>query len=151
MTLEFLKEEMRKALKAGLKERKAAITAIIDEIQKAAITPKGRVEIDEELISKTLLKLVKMYEEMVSTCPADHKEKLEEYSGQLSVIKEYAPKILTDEEEILKLILSMEEFINDKDLLVKKNKGKVMKSVSAALKGKADMKVVAKVVDKILV
>ena len=68
---------------------------------------------------------------------------LEKYNSQMAVIKELCPKLITDLNEIEKII---KENINDIPL----NKGQIMRKISPILKGKADMKLVSQCVDKML-
>ena len=85
---------------------------------------------------------------MIDTCPADRVDTLEEYKKQFDIICEFAPSLIADEAEIRSLIL---DAINGEIELTKSNKGQVMKIIAPLFKGKADMKVVNKVVGNLLV
>ena len=146
MKLEFLQKEKINAMKNKDECRKAVLSEMIDMIQKASITPKGRIEITEQLVDETLIKYQKMTQEMIDTCPGHRPEKRAEYESAMVIVKEYAPKLLTDKEEIKKLILVA---IGDIEL-TKANKGKIMKIVAPAFKGKVDGKITAKVVEEML-
>ena len=80
--------------------------------------------------------------------PADREETLAEYNIKMGIISEYAPTLLTDENEIKEKILSI---INDKIELTKTNRGLIMKQIAPELKGKADMSIANKVLSKLLV
>ena len=148
MKLETLQKEMIAAMKAKNKERKDAISSLIGAIKKVAIDEKVREDIPEELVDRVILKEMKTVKEQIDTCPADRTELLESYKRRYAFIEEFAPKLISDENEI-KLII--EKLANDNDIeLLKANRGKLMKIVAPELKGKADMAVVNKTVGTML-
>ena len=148
MTLDKLQSEMIQAMKNGDKFRKNVVSNLIGDIKKAAIDKKCKDNIAEELVNEVLLKCKKTAQEMIDTCPADRVETLAEYVKQFDIIDEFAPKLMTDEDEIRRAILDV---VNSEMELVKANRGKVMKMVSPVFKGKADMSVVSRVVGDMLV
>lgn len=146
MTLEILQKEMIAAMKAKDKIRKDTISSIIGNIKTAAINDNCRNDISEQFVDKVLLKEQKTMQEMIDTCPVDRVETLNEYKAKMEVIKEFAPKLLTDEEEIKKKIYHILATVD----VQKDGKGAVMKTVMPQLKGKVDMKVANKVLNEIL-
>lgn len=149
MTLEKLQSEMVQAMKNKDKMRKSVLSGLIDAVKKASMTNKGRVEITEQLVDETLLKYKKMVQEQIDTCPVDRVETLSEYKAQMAVVAEFAPALITDENEIRYLILDIVNINNDVEL-TKSNRGYIMKIVAPVLKGKADMGVVNKVLGGML-
>ena len=148
MNLEYLQKEMIKAMKSGEKVRKEVLSGVISAIKKVAIDKKQKDNITEELVSEVLLKEQKTIQEMVDTCPNDRTDLLTTYNEKLSIIKEYAPQLLTDEKEIEEKFLEILKENNIEPL--KQNKGQIMKTVMPVFKGKADMKVVNIVINKSL-
>lgn len=148
MTLEILQAARTVAMKTGDMATKNVLSSMIDACQKAAITPKGRVEITEQLVDETLIKYQKTIQEMIDTCPADRTELLAKYLIEMKVVKEYAPQLLTDKEEIRKAIAEILSATNTEILV--QNKGKIMKCIIPYFKGKADMKIVNQVVGEML-
>lgn len=148
MKLEVLQKEKIVAMKNKDEKRKAVLSEMIDMVQKASITAKGRVEITEQLVDETLIKYQKMTQEMIDTCPADRTDKLTEYNAAMAIVKEYAPQLITDEGEIKGMILDV---LNNEHGLEKKNRGQIMKIVMPVLKGKVDMAVANKVIGSMLV
>jgi uncharacterized protein YqeY len=146
MTLEILQKEMIAAMKAKDKIRKDTISSIIGNIKTAAINDNCRNNISEQFVDKVLLKEQKTMQEMIDTCPAERVETLNEYKAKMEIIKEFAPKLLTDEEEIKKKIYHILATVD----IQKDGKGAVMKAVMPQLKGKVDMKVANKVLNEIL-
>lgn len=147
MTLEKLQSEMIQAMKSGDKFRKGVIADIVGNVKKAAIDKNCRDNITEELVDEVLLKCKKTAQEMIYTCPANRVETLAEYERQFDIIDEFAPTLITDETEIQSLIM---DTINGEMELTKINRGKIMKIIAPVFNGKADMKVVSKVVGDIL-
>lgn len=141
MTLETLQKEMIAAMKAKNKVRKDTISSIVSAVKKAAIDNKCKDNITEELVNTIILKEQKTMQEMIDTCPADRTDLLTEYKEKMTIIAEFAPKLLTDPDEI-------KTFIEETGIeLIKANRGQIMK----ALKGKADMKIANGVVGGMLV
>jgi uncharacterized protein YqeY len=159
MTLEILERDMKLAWKAGQLFQKGVLANMIDAVKKASMTSKGRVEITEQLVNETLVKYQKTVQEQYDTCPttADDPKREEElrerkadYLRELNLVKEYAPQMVTDVATIQKMILAIAE-VDPSMALSKANRGYVMKTLAAQLKGKADMSVVNKVVGELLV
>ena len=159
MTLEILEHDMKQAWKAGQLFQKGVIANMIDAVKKASMTSKGRVEITEQLVNETLIKYQKTVQEQYDTCPdyaedpkreAELKERKADYLRELNLVKEYAPPMVTDVATIQKMILAIAEADHNM-VLSKTNRGYVMKTLSAQLKGKVDMSVVNKVVGELLV
>ena len=146
MNLEILQKDKIKAMKEGAALKKEVLTDMIDSIQKASITPKGRVEITEELVNEALIKYQKMTQEMIDTCPESRVQTLAIYNARMDIVKEYAPQLVVDEAEITNMITSMCEGIE----MTKKNRGQIMKTIMPQLKGKVDMSVANRVIGGML-
>ena len=149
MKLEILQSAKTEAMKNKDAIRKEAISAMIDAVQKASITSKGRIEITEQLTDEVLIKYQKTVQEMIDTCPADRTELLAKYNAEMAVVKEFAPQLITDRQTIKDRMFTL--VMNAGLTPDKKNKGAVMKLASAEFKGKADMKIVSQVVAEMLV
>lgn len=152
MTLEILERDMKHAWKAGQTFQKGVLANMIDAVKKASMTNKGRIEITEQLVNETLVKYQKTVQEQYDTCPdtPEYSERKQDYLYELNLVKEYAPQMITDPEEIKAMIKSIAES-DPKMALSKSNRGYVMKTLASQLKGKADMSVVNKVVGELLV
>ena len=143
MEFETLQKDMIAAMKARDKVRKEAISSIIAAVKKVAIDEGCRDNISEELVDRVILKEVKTAKEQVDTCPAQRTELKEEYQARLDIIKEYAPAMMSADE--------VEAVLQEKfaQVIATKNKGQIMKTVMAELKGKADGKVISQIVEKL--
>ena len=140
MELETLRSDMIAAMKAKDKARKEAISSLISAAKKVAIDEGCRDDIKPELVDRVILKELKTVKEQIDTCPADRTDLLEQYKARYDVFNEYAPKLLSEDE--------VREILTTKfaDVIETKNKGQIMKTVMAELKGKADGKVINQVV-----
>lgn len=148
MTLDKLQTAKVAAMKNNDIVTKNVLSGMIDAVQKAAITPKGRIEITEQLTDETLIKYQKSIQEQVDTCPETRADLLEKYRNELEIVKIYAPQLLTDKATIK---TKVEELLAAAGIEpVKASRGAAMKLLSANLKGKADMKIVNAVVGEIL-
>ncbi len=140
MKLETLQKEMIAAMKAKDKVRKDALSSMIAAVKKYGIDNGVRNDITEEMTDMVLLKELKTAKEQLDTCPAERTDLIEAYKTNYEIIKEYAPSQMNEEE--VKALLT-EKY---SDVIATKNKGMIMKTVMAELKGKADGKVINAVV-----
>ena len=124
------------------------LSNLVDAVKKAAINKNCRDNITETLVDEVLLKYKKMTQEMVDTCPPDRVETLKEYKAQMAIVAEFAPTLITNEDEIKAAVNDL--MAQNGVELVKSNRGAIMKIVAAELKGKADMGIVSKVVGGML-
>ena len=149
MTLETLQKEMIAAMKAHDKSRKDTISSLIGAVKKTAIDKKCKDNISEELVNEVVLKEQKTVQEMIDTCPKNRKDLLYEYQIRMTIISEFAPKLVTDKDEIKRMILQVLPDSSEIEIN-KSNKGKIMKVVMPAMKGKADMKIVNEILGELL-
>lgn len=151
MTYNELQNAKVAAMKNGDKVRIKVLNDIIVLVQKEQTKGKTKVEATDDMVAQCATKAQKTLEEMVATCPDSgaYAERKTDYLAQLAVVKEYAPQMITDVEEIKNLILDI--LSSNKIELVKKNKGLVMKAVMPILKGKVDMAIANQVIGELLV
>lgn len=150
MTYNELQNAKVAAMKSGDKVRIKVLNDIIVLVQKEQTKGKTKIEATDDMVAQCATKAQKTLEEMVATCPDSgaYAERKADYLAQLAVVKEYAPQMITDAEEIKNLIL---DILDSNEIeLVKKNKGLVMKAVMPILKGKVDMAVANQVISKLL-
>ncbi|MGN1136020.1 MAG: GatB/YqeY domain-containing protein [Oscillospiraceae bacterium] len=138
-----LQGALKDAMKAKDTIRKEAVQTLIAAVKKAAIDSGTRDNISSELVDSVILKELKVAKEQVDTCPESCAEQLEEYKCKYEIIKSFAPAQMS-EEELYPLI--KEKF---GELIASGNKGAYMKAVMAELKGKADGKLINKVISDI--
>ena len=149
MTLNELQTLKVTAMKSGDKPRVKVLNDIIVLVQKEQTKGKVKIEATEEMVAACATKAQKILEEMVATCPdtAEYAYRLADYSAQLAIAREYAPQLITDPEELARMVI---DTVNGEVEFTVRNKGKIMKMVMPVLKGKADMAVANKVIGEML-
>lgn len=145
MKLETLQKDMITAMKAKDKERKDSISSLIGAIKKVAIDEKVRGDIPEELVDRVLLKEKKTVQEMIDTCPAERTDLLKSYKNRMTVIDEYVPQMMS-EDEVRKAVYSIIATVD----IQKTGRGAIMKAIMPKLKGKADGKLINQIVTEIV-
>lgn len=140
--IDEVRSAMVAAMKAGDKERKATLSALLTALKNKAIDK--RTDLTEEEEVQVILKEIKQTKETIDTTPADRTDILEECEKRLAVLEEYAPKMM-GEEEIKAVIQGV---LNDLGIEAPtaKDKGKIMKELMPKVKGKADGKLVSELV-----
>ena len=146
---ETLKADMTTALKEGKKLRRLTIADMVASIDKAATAGKTRVAITDALVDEVLTKYVKTVKEMIDTCPNDEKyaARKAECREKLAIVEEYAPKVIDDVDEIVKMVNYWG--ICNAVFITSGNKGVIVKNVMPFLKKQGcDMKAAKMAVDK---
>lgn len=143
MQFETLQKDMIAAMKARDKDTKDAISSLISAVKKVAIDEGHRDDIGEELVNRVILKEQKTAKEQLDSCPADRTDLLTAYQLRYDVISRYAPQMMNEDEVKALVTTQFAEVVGSK------NKGMIMKSIMPVLKGKADGKVISKVVDEL--
>lgn len=140
MELEQLRQDMITAMKERNKEKKEAISSLVAAVKKVGIDEGCREDIPSELVDKVILKELKTVKEQLDTCPAEREDLKAQYQFRYDVIAAYAPQMMSADE--------VKAYIEGHfaEVVATKNKGMIMKSVMADLKGKADGKVINEVV-----
>ena len=144
--IEEVRKDMVTAMKAGEKERKATLSALLTALKNKAIDKRADLTEEEEV--QVILKEIKQTKETLDTTPADRTDIIEECTKRLSVLEEYAPKMM-DTEEIKAVIQEVLSALGI-DAPTAKDKGRIMKELMPRVKGKADGKLVSEIVASFL-
>lgn len=132
--------ELKKEIANNIKEKNSIAVSVLRGVlavaQNAAI--EARTEVTDKIVESALLKEQKTIKEMIETCPEERKDLYSEYMDKLVIINQYAPKLITDLNEIEELI---EEILDETGLSGNPDKRQIMKVVMPKLKGKVDMKI----------
>lgn len=140
--IDEVRSAMVAAMKAGDKERKAALSFLLSSLKNKAIDK--RADLTEEEESQVILKEIKQLKETLETTPADRTDIIEECRKRLAVIEEYAPKMMSDDE--IRAVVNEVLAGLGIDVPTAKDKGKIMKELMPKVKGKADGKAVNAIV-----
>ena len=144
--IEEVRKDMVTAMKAGEKERKATLSALLTALKNKAIDKRADLTEEEEV--QVILKEIKQTKETLDTTPADRTDIIEECTKRLLVLEEYAPKMM-DAEEIKSVIQEVLSGLGI-DAPAAKDKGRIMKELMPKVKGKADGKLVSEIVASFL-
>lgn len=136
--IDEVRADMVKAMKAGDKDTKETLSMLLAALKNKAIDKRSELTPEEEI--QVILKEVKQTKETLDMTPADRTEIIEECNRRLSVLEQYAPKMM-DEAEIREVITTTLSEVGVKAPTAK-DKGKIMKVLMPKVKGKADGKLV---------
>lgn len=151
MTFEKLMKDLTDSMKQQNRVKKAVIADIVTCTKNMAIEKKCKDNITEEIVDAAILKCKKTCQEQIDTCPANRTDLLNMYKENMKYIDEIAPKQMSEDE--------VKEFVNAElvglsqvaaEPISPKMKGLVMKNIMPKLKGKADGKLINKVVMELL-
>ena len=136
--IDEVRADMVKAMKAGDKDTKETLSMLLAALKNKAIDKRSELTPEEEI--QVILKEVKQTKETLDMTPADRTEIIEECNRRLSVLEQYAPKMM-DEAEIREVIPTTLSEVGV-EAPTAKDKGKIMKVLMPKVKGKADGKLV---------
>lgn len=141
MKIEQLQSTLMQAMKEKNRVKKTVIADIVACAKNMAIEKGCKDNITEEIVDKAILKSKKICQEQIDTCPANRPDLLEGFQLCMTYIDELAPKMMSEDEARQ----AVQDILTGADIA---NKGAAMKLVMPALKGKADGKVINKVVSE---
>ena len=143
MTFEQLQSAMVQAMKEKNRVKKEVIADMVTCAKNMAIEKCCKDNITEDIVTAAILKSKKICEDQIKTCPENRPDLMEGFQLCMTYIDELAPKMMSEDEvrQAVKDILAGAEV---------SNKGAAMKLIMPALKGKADGKVINKIVTEVL-
>ena len=95
--IDEIRSEMVAAMKAGDKERKAALSFLLSSLKNKAIDK--RADLTEEEEGQVILKEIKQTKETLEMTPADRTDIIEECEKRIAVLEQYAPKMMEEAEK----------------------------------------------------
>jgi uncharacterized protein YqeY len=141
MKFEILQNALTQAMKEKNRVKKTVIADMVTCAKNMAIEKGCKDNITEEIVTAAILKSKKVCQEQIDTCPVNRPDLMEGFQLCMTYINELAPKMMS-EDEVRKAV---------KDILTGvevSNRGAAMKLVIPALKGKADGKIINKIVSE---
>lgn len=140
-----LKQKLQEDLKSSMKNkdtvRKSVVTLIRASIKQFEVD--NRVDLDEDGIIDVIAKQLKQRRDaLVEFEKAGREDLIKETEAEIEVLKEYLPQQLSEEEleEIVKSTISEVGATSMKDM------GKIMSVIQPKVKGRADGKLINKLV-----
>lgn len=141
MNLETLQKEMVLAMKNKNKIHKQVLADIISTAKNMAIEKKQKDNVTTEIIDEASLKVNRIAEEQLASCPNDREELKEEYEKYLSYSSLYVPTMMSASDIAAEVDAALATFTEIP------KKGMLMKVLMPKLKGKADGKLVNQIVE----
>lgn len=140
--IDEIRKEMVAAMKNKDKARKEALSMLLSALKNAQIDK--REDLTEAEENTIIAKEMKQTKETLESCPEDRTDIIEECNLRLSVMKEFAPEEMSEEQ----INAEIDAVLNELgiDAPTGKDKGKIMKSLMPRVKGKADGKLVNQMV-----
>lgn len=144
--IDTVRGEMVAAMKAGNKERKEILSLLLAALKNKAIDK--RADLTEEEENQVVLKEIKQINETLELTPADREDIISQCKFRISVLEEFAPKMM-DTEEITQTIKEVLSALSI-DTPTGKDKGRIMKELMPRVKGKADGKLVNEILGSMM-
>lgn len=145
--IDEIRGEMVAAMKNRDKERKETLSMLLAALKNKAIDKQADLTEAEE--NEVIKKEIRQTRETLEMAPEDRVEVIEQCRNRLAVLQEFAPEEMS-EDAIRDMIQGALEKLNLQAPTVK-DKGKIMKELMPAVKGKADGALVNKLVGEILI
>ena len=136
--MDVVRAEMVAAMKAGDKERKDTLSLLLSALKNKAINK--RADLTEEEENQVVLKEIKQVSETLELTPADREDIIAQCKFRISVLNEFAPKMMDADE--IKVIITEVLTALEIEKPSGKDKGRIMKELMPKVKGKADGKLV---------
>ena len=137
-----IQEDMKNAMRSGLKDELKVIRLILSSIKQIEIDKKITIDDDEQILD-ILNKMVKQRRDSVSQFQKGEREDLAQIEiDEIKIINRYLPEELS-ESELASIISDAIEESNAGDI---KNMGSVMSIIKDKTKGRADMSKVSNIV-----
>lgn len=148
MTFKELQTAMTAAMKERNRVKKNVIADMVTCAKNMAIEKGCKDNITDEIVKEAILKSKKRCQEQIDTCSKNRPDLLEAYTICMGYINEFAPKMMSENE--IKDFVGSEMIAMSLNNREPFNKGQFMKVIMPKLKGKADGKLINKVVEDIL-
>lgn len=143
---EQIKSDMITAMKNKDKKRKDVLAYLSGVLKNAEIDKRHQLTDGET--DDVINKVIKQTQDVLSMIPDYRQDVREENEFTLSVLNEYAPRMMTEAEIRHEVYVTCEDLGMAVSDLTSKGKGKLMKELMVRVKGKADGKMVNKVVSE---
>lgn len=140
--IDVIRKEMMTAMKNKDKERKESLSMLLSALKNAQIDK--REDLTEAEENTIITKEIKQTKETMESCPADRTDIIDECKARLSVLEEFAPEQMSEDQINAEIDAVLAELGIDAPTM--KDKGKVMKNLMPRVKGKADGKLVNQLV-----
>ena len=143
---EQVRAAMMQAMKSKDKPRKDALSGLLSALKNKAIDSRG--ELSEEDENGVILREIKQTQETLDTAPSDRTDIIEECRLKISVMSEFAPRMMSEDEIKAEISAVLAEL--GIAAPTARDKGMLMKNLMPRVKGKADGGLVNRLVGEML-
>lgn len=143
--IDEVRAEMVKAMKNGDKARKDVLSLLLSDLKAKRVDK--HADLTEEEENTVIQKEIKQTKETMETSPKDRTDIIEQSKFALSVLEEFAPKGLSEDEIAALLQNVLAELSIAK--AAPQDRGRIMKALMPQVKGRADGSVVSRMVSDI--
>ena len=142
--IDVVRKDMMEALKAKDAPRKDALSLLLAALKAKQIDKRSELTEDEE--NAVVMKEIKSAQEAIDTAPPSRTDIIDENKFKIAVYSEYAPKLMSEDEvkAVLKGVLGQLGI----EKPTPQDKGAIMKNLMPLVKGKADGKMINKIVEE---
>lgn len=144
--MEDVRAQMVQAMKSGEKERKEALSMLLAALKAKFID--RREELTEEEENAVVLRELKQTKETLESAPADRADIREQCERRITVLQEFAPREMSEEEIRAQIQASLAALGIEQPTI--RDKGRLMKELMPRVKGKADGALVNRLVTELL-
>lgn len=145
--IDTVRKEMMQAMKEKNTPRKDALSLLLSALKAKA--KDKREDLTQEEETTIVLKELKQTKETLETAPANRTDIIEESKFRISVLEEFAPKMLSEDE----IKAEIEKILSDLGIEspTAKEKGPIMKAMKPLIaSGKADGGLINKVLQQMM-
>lgn len=143
--MDEVRAEMVKAMKSGDKQRKDVLSLLLSELKAKWIDK--RADLTEAEENEVVHRELKQTKETMETAPKDRDDIITQSRFALSVLEEFAPKEMSDDEisaAVRKILAELSI-----EAPTPKDRGRIMKALMPQVKGRADGGAVSRIVAEI--
>ena len=144
--IDVVRKEMMEALKAKDTPRKDALSLLLAALKSKQIDKRSELTEDEE--NAVVMKEIKSAQEAIDTAPPSRQDIIDENKFKIAVYSEFAPRLMSEDDVKAVIAVVLGQLGIEKPAPT--DKGNIMKVLMPLVKGKADGKMINKLVEEAL-
>ena len=142
--IDVVRKEMMEALKAKDTPRKDALSLLLAALKSKQIDKRSELTEDEE--NAVVMKEIKSAQEAIDTAPPSRTDIIDENKFKIAVYTAFAPQLMSEDEVKAVIADVLKQIGIEKP--TPQDKGRIMKVLMPLVKGKADGKMINKLVEE---
>ncbi len=142
--IDVVRKEMMEALKAKDTPRKDALSLLLAALKSKQIDKRSELTEDEE--NAVVMKEIKSAQEAIDTAPPSRTDIIDENKFKIAVYSAFAPQLMSEDEVKAVIADVLKQIGIEKP--TPQDKGSIMKVLMPLVKGKADGKMINKLVEE---